>query len=202
FISLTQSSHSRETQYMRGYFILSLLVIGMAIWSCSRKQEQTADPAEQRKADSLEMIRKAEEEAQKRSRTADDIKLSKELAYDKQTLEEKYPYNGNTRHFQLDKIKEKLAFVENFQRTPATYVVLQNRKNKNREAPLVKNYHRNEYTLISDSLGTERYQATPLYAVGETEAPTIYGRDGALAKLRSSDTLAMVTVEGISFEGT
>lgn len=186
---------------MRGYFLLSLLVIGMGIWSCSRKQEQAADPAEQRKTDSLEMIRKAEEEAQKRPRTADDIKLSKDLAYDKHTLEETYPYNDTTRHFQLDKIKEKLAFIENFQRKPATYVVLQNRKNKNREAPLVKNYHRNEYTLISDSLGTERYQAAPLYAVGETDAPTIYGRDGALAKLQSSDTLDMVKLEGVSFEG-
>ncbi len=188
---------------MRIYFTLSLLITVVTIWSCNQNQQtETVDPAEQRRADSLEMVRKAEEEAQKRPRTADDIKLSKELTYDKHTLEETYPYNDTTRHFQLDKIKEKLAFVENFQRTPASYAVLQNRKNKNREAPLVKSYHRNEYKLISDSLGTERYQAAPLYVVGETEAPTIYGRDGALAKLLTSDTLDMVKLEGVSFEGT
>ena len=191
------------TQYMRVYFTLSLLIIGAITWSCNRNQQaETIDPAEQRKADSLEMVKKAEEEERKRPRTADDIKLSKELTYDKHTLEETYPYNDTTRRFQLDKIKENLAFVENFQRAPASYAVLQNHKNKNREAPLVKNYHRNEYTRISDSLGTERYQSAPLYAIGETDAPTIYGRDGALAKLLSSDTLDMVKLEGVSFEGT
>lgn len=191
------------TQYMRVYFTLSFLIFATTMWSCNRNQQiETTDPLAQRKADSLEMIRKAEEKERKRPRTADDIKLSKDFSYDKHTLEETYPYKDTTRQFQLDKIKEKLAYVENFQRTPASYAILQNRKNKNREAPLVKSYHRNEYKLISDSLGTERYQAAPLYVVGETEAPTIYGRDGALAKLRSSDTLAMVTVEGISFEGT
>lgn len=204
YISLGQQLIDKLlTRYMRVYFTLSLLFICAATWSCNRgHQPQRIDPVEQRRADSLEMVRKAEEEERKRPRTADDIKLSKELTYDKHTLEETYPYKDTTRHFQLDKIREKLAFVENFQRTPASYAVLQNRKNKNREAPLVKNYHRNEYKLISDSLGTERYQAAPLYVVGETEAPTIYGRDGALAKLLTSDTLDRVKLEGVSFEGT
>src|SRR5690606_8003328 len=166
------------TQYMRVYFTLSFLFFATTMWSCNRNQQiETTDPLAQRKADSLEMIRKAEEKERKRPRTADDIKLSKDFSYDKHTLEETYPNKDTTRQFQLDKIKEKLAYVENFQRTPASYVMLQNRKNKGREAPLVKIYHRNEYKLVSDALGTDRYQAAPLYVVGETEAPTIYGRD-------------------------
>lgn len=204
FISLAQSLISKlEAKYMKGYLTSSLLFLVLATWSCNRTQETpTEDPAEQRKADSLERIKQAEEEERKRPRTAADIKLSKDLTYDQHTLEETYPYNDTTRHFQLEKIKEKLAYVENFQRMPASYAVLQNHRNKNREAPLVKNYHRNEYTRISDSLGTERYQSAPLYAVGETDAPTIYGHDGALVKLLSSDTLDMVKLEGVSLEGT
>ncbi|GHE42141.1 L,D-transpeptidase [Sphingobacterium griseoflavum] len=187
---------------MKLYVKLILLTCCLAGASCNRQKEpKSSDPAEQRRLDSLETIKKAEEEARKKPRTADDIELDKDLAYDKHTLAESYPYKDTTRIFQLDKIKEKLAFVENFQRAPASYVVLQNRKNQNQEAPLVKSFHRNEYTRISDSLGTERYQSAPLFALGETDRPRIYGRDGTLAKLKSSDTLDMVQVEGVSFEG-
>lgn len=188
---------------------LSLKLIALscciACISCdqNKKAKQVGeDPAEQRRLDSLETIKKAEEEAKKKPKTAADIKLSKDLTYDKHTLEENYPYKDTSRVFQLEKIKEKLAYVENFQRAPASYAILQNHKNKNKEAPLVKNYHRNEYTRITDSLGNERYQSAPLYALGETDKPSIYGRDGSLVKLKSSDTLAMVQVEGVSFEGT
>lgn len=192
----------KRSRYMRLYFTLSVIITSAVIWSCNHNQPaETINPAEQRRADSLEAVRKAEEAEQQRPRTADDITLSKDLLYDQHSLEETYPYKDTIRRFQLNKIKEKLAFVENFQRYPTTYAVLQNRNNKNGESPLVKNFHRNEYTLVSDSLGTERYQAAPLYAKGETESPTIYGRDGALAKLQTSDTLDMVTLEGVSFEG-
>ncbi len=184
---------------------LILLTCCLASISCNQSKEAKKaadDPAEQRRLDSLETIKKAEEEAKKKPKTAADIKLSTNLAYDKHTLAETYPYKDTTRVFQMEKIKEKLAYVENFQRAPASYAILQNHKNKNKEAPLVKNYHRNEYTRITDSLGNERYQSAPLYALGETGKPSIYGRDGSLVKLRSSDTLAMVQVEGVSFEGT
>ena len=203
YISLVQSlNNKRLARFMRLYFTLSLLVFGIGISSCNRGQQlQSTDPIEQEKNDSLELVKKEEVEEKKRAKTAKDINLSKDLSYDKHTLDDTYPYKDTTRQFQLEKIKENLAIVENFQQGKASYVVFQNRKNKNREAPLVKNYHRNEYTLISDSLGTERYQAAPLYAVGETEKPTIYGRDGWIAKLLSSDTLDMVKVEGVSFEG-
>ena len=186
---------------MRKQFSVFLLLIGTALWSCNRQQQptKTIDPAAQQRADSLERVRQAEEAERTRPRTADDIQLDTALSYKEHTLAEEYPYQDTLRRFQMDKIKEKLAFIENFQRTPASYAILQNRNNSNGEAPLVKEFHRNEYTLVSDSLGTERYQAAPLYAVGDMESPTIYGRDGWLVKLRSSDTLDRVQIEGVSF---
>lgn len=187
---------------MSVYAKLTLFFSCVALVACNPKKETKTDDTAQRRRDSLETIRKAEEEARKRPRTAEDITLNKELAFDKHTLEETYPYKDTSRRFQLDKVKERLAFVENFQRTPATYGILQNHKNKNKEAPLVKKFHRNEYTRISDSLGTERYQSVPLYAVGEVDAPTLYGRDGSLVKLLSSDTVDFVKLEGVSFDGT
>src|SRR5690554_3465550 len=48
--------------------------------------------------------------------TAADIILKKELLYDKYSLEDSYAYKDTVRVFQWEKIKEKLAFVENFRR--------------------------------------------------------------------------------------
>src|SRR5690606_39841346 len=36
----------------------------------------------------------------------------------------------------------------------------------------------------------------------EVDAPTLYGRDGSLVKLLSSDTVDFVKLEGVSFDGT
>src|SRR5690606_41717335 len=81
--------------------------------------------------DSIIEAKKVEEIEKNRPRTKDDIVLKKELTFDKYTLEDTYPYKDTTRVFQWDKIKEKLAYVENFQREKITYAVLQNYKNKN-----------------------------------------------------------------------
>ena len=190
--------------FMRIRSTLSLIFSGALLWSCNAPQQDrpTVDPKAQQEADSIARVRQAEEAERMRPRTAEDIHLDKALTYDKHTLAESYPYRDTNRVFQLEKIKEKLAFVENFQRSKAHYAILQNRNNSHGEAPLVKSFHRNEYSLVSDSLGTERYQAAPLYTPGDLESPTIYGRDGWLAKLQSSDTLERVKVEGVSFEGT
>jgi len=188
---------------LRQQFAFSALIFGLVACQGGNSKNNSI---EQKKIDSLENVKRIqEEEAEKerqRPKTAADIKLTKELSYDKYTLDDQYEYEDTVRVFQLDKIKEKLAFIENFQRETATYAVLQNHKNKNGEAPLVKNYHRNAYTRISDSLETERYQSAPLYVVGETEQPTLYGPDGSLVKLLSSDTIPMVKIAGVSFEGT
>ncbi len=179
------------------YFIFTLILIG--VLSCKNDVSDTNNTSLAH--DSLKKPEK-EIKIEKKLITAADIVLKKELGYDKYTLEDQYPYKDTTRVFQWEKIKDKLAFIENFQSEKITYAILQNYKNQNREAPTVKKFVRNEYTRVTDTLGVERYQSAPLYVVGETDAPTIYGRDGSLVKLISSDTLDMVRVEGISFSGT
>jgi len=185
---------------MRVYFKLGLVLFSSVFLSCKDKtiEESFVDTRTQ---DSINELKKIKEPEQTRLRTAQDIILTKELTYDTYTLQDSYPYKDTIRVFQWTKIKEKLAFIENFQREKITYAILQNYKNMNREAPTVKNFVRNEYTRVSDTLGVERYQSAPLYIVGETDAPTLYGRDGSLVKLISSDTIDMVEIEGISFKG-
>lgn len=183
-------------------FKLFLPLVYLTILSCNNpKSGHNMEAMGQEKQDSLTLVKQAEEEKKRIPKTALDISLDQELTYDKHTLAESYPYEKKTRLFQMDKIKEQLAWIENFQKEKHTYAVIQNYKNKNREAPLVKNYHRNSYTRISDSLGTERYQSAPLYALDDHKTPVLYGRDGWLASLQSSDTLDMVRLNGISFEG-
>lgn len=185
---------------MRVYFKLGLVLFSSVFLSCKDKtiEESFVDTRAQ---DSINELKKIKEPEQTRLQTAQDIILTKELTYDTYTLQDSYPYKDTIRVFQWTKIKEKLAFIENFQREKITYAILQNYKNMNREAPTVKNFVRNEYTRVSDTLGVERYQSAPLYIVGETDAPTLYGRDGSLVKLISSDTIDMVEIEGISFKG-
>lgn len=185
-------------------FFIGLLITLSIVASCqdsNTTSDEPLSPEEQRALDSLERVRQAEEAERQRPRTAADITLEKDLAYDKHTLEDTYPYNDTTREFQWEKIKEKIAYVENFQRTPHHYAVIQNHRNKNREAPLVEKWNRNAYKRVSDTLGTERWQSVPLYQVGQHETPILYGRDGSLVSLQNSDTLDMVRVDGLSFEG-
>lgn len=184
--------------------ILFVLFIAHFILSCNSSNNQNiAEDAQKAKQDSLEKVRKEQEEAaRKKPITSADIKLKKDLQYDKYTLEDKYEYKDTFRVYQWEKIKERLAYIENFQREPNLYGLVSNYRNKNGEAPTVANYKRNAYKRVSDTLGTERYQSAPLYAAGETKLPSIYGRDGSLVKILSSDTIDMVRVKGLSnFEG-
>lgn len=184
--------------------IFLLLTGSMVLLSCvNNSKPSTQEKAEQQKQDSLEKVRKEQEEAEKqRPRTVADIKLKKELKYDRYTLDDTYKYKDTVRQFQWEKIKEKLAQIENLQRGNNFYAIVSNYKNKNGEAPTVPNYKRNAYKRVSDTLGTERYQSAPLYEVGNDKHPVIYGRDGSLVKLLSSDTLKMVKVQGLTnFEG-
>src|SRR5690606_8550538 len=109
---------------MKNYFFWSLLFALLIVASC-KNSSKTTSAAEKRKQDSIERVKKAQEEAERaereRPRTAADIKLEKDLQYDKHSLEETYPYKDTTRQFQIEKIKEKLAFIENFQRAPHQY---------------------------------------------------------------------------------
>ena len=112
----------------------------------------------------------------------EDIRLDKELLYDKHTLEDTYPYKDTTRHFQWEKIKERLALLENIRKKPAQWCILQNYKNRNGEAPLVKNFKRDAYKRIADTLGVERYQGIPLFLTDDTLTAKRYGLDGLLTR--------------------
>lgn len=119
--------------------------------------------------------------------TADDVTLIKELLYDQHTLEDTYPYKDTVRSFKWDEIRESLAYIENMQADTARWVVLQNYKNQNKEAPLVRKFVRNAYRRVSDTLGLERYQSVPLYLPTDTLVPERYGRDGTVARLRGEE---------------
>ncbi|MCL1937542.1 MAG: L,D-transpeptidase [Candidatus Azobacteroides sp.] len=114
--------------------------------------------------------------------TPSGIQIEKNLLYDKYTLTDIYPYKDTIRLFQWDKIRERLLFLDSIQWKPATWAVLQNYRNKNGEAPLVKKYYRNEYGNIADTLGVERYQSVPLFYPHDTLVGERYGKDGTLVQ--------------------
>lgn len=122
--------------------------------------------------------------------SAEQIEIKKDLLYDKYTLEDTYPYKDTTRSFQWDKIKERLALLENIQQTPSQWGILQNYKNRNGEAPLVRHYKRNAYKRIADTLGIERYQSVPLYLLTDTLVPERYGEDGSLVRFLLTERIS------------
>ncbi|MDU1904017.1 MAG: L,D-transpeptidase [Dysgonomonas sp.] len=130
---------------------------------------------------------------------AADIIIEKELLFDKYTLEDTYPYKDTTREFQWEKIRKGLAHLVNIQENHPHWAILQNYKNKNGEAPLVKKYKRNVYKRIADTLGVERYQSVPLYLPGDS-VPERYGRDGSPVKYLG-DSADYIKVETVTFEG-
>ncbi len=115
-----------------------------------------------------------------------DITLSKNLEYDKYTLDDVYPYRDTTRSFKWETIKQHLADIENMQSDKMRWAVMTNYKNRNGEAPLVKTFVRNEYTRVSDTLGVERYQSVPVYELTDTVTPLRYGRDGSIVWLNDT----------------
>lgn len=128
------------------------------------------------------------------------VKIKKEYLYDNHSLGDTYPYKDTVRVFQWTKIKRHLARIDSLQSHPQRWGVLQNYKNRNGEAPLVKNFHRNAYRRISDSLEVERYQSVPLYSDRDSLAPELYGRDGSLVKVIDTDSV-FVKIIGVSFDG-
>lgn len=153
----------------------------MIFAGCNRRQEQPVPPVVQVQqplpADTVEAAPVFEE----KPLTADHITLTKDLLYDQHTLEDTYPYKDTVRSFKWDVICNCLAYIENMQRDTVRWVVLQNYKNLNREAPLVRRFVRDAYRRVADTLGVERYQSVPLYLPADTLVPERYGRDGTLA---------------------
>ena len=72
--------------------------------------------------------------------------------------------------------------LENIRQKPSQWCILQNYKNRNGEAPLVKNFKRDAYKRVADTLGVERYQGVPLYELNDTLTPVRYGLDGLLTR--------------------
>ena len=110
--------------------------------------------------------------------SASEIKLTKEFLFDKYLLEDEYPYKDTVRTMKWSVIRQSLAFIENIQAEPREWGVLQNYRNANREAPLVRRFVRNAYRRVADTLGVERFQSVPLYLLTDTITPERYGRDG------------------------
>jgi len=132
--------------------------------------------------------------------TRDMIIVEKDLSYDQHTINDTYPYKDTTRVFQWDKIKDRLFFLDSIQQIPATWAVLQNYKNLNKEAPLVRNWTRNDYKRVADMNGVERYQSIPLFLPNDVDTAEIYGRDGSLVKF-IKDTADYIKVSTVQFEG-
>lgn len=115
------------------------------------------------------------------------VQIEKALLYDKYTLQDTYPYKDSTRQFQWDKINSYLTLIDTVQSTPSTWGILQNYKNLNGQAPLVKNHQQNAYKRVADAFGVERYQGVPLYNISDLTTPERYGQDGDLVQVLSME---------------
>lgn len=133
----------------------------------------------------------------------DSIIIEKALVFEKYTMEDVYPYKDTTRVFQWDKIRKSLALIDSIQQEQNSWGILQNYRNKNGEAVLVRNYKRNAYKRIADSLGVERYQSVPLFLPTDSLVAECYGRDGSLVKFLGnvSDTSRFLKVETVHSKG-
>jgi hypothetical protein len=181
------------------YTLTTLLLFLLLMLQTGCKPGDSGDSLEPDR--SLEVIDSIPPEREKREWTGADIQLKKELEYEQYTLDDEYPYKDTIRRFQWEKIKEKIAYIENAVAEGGNWGVLSNYKNMNRESPTIGGFVRNEYGRVSDQFGTERYQSAPLYSVEDVEELMRYGRDGWLVKIPYSDTTEMVRVQGVSFEG-
>lgn len=181
----------------KGLALFPILFL-LTVCSCTGKKESSSEPSAQ---DSTE-VKKEEKKDIRKKLTADDITIKKEFTYDKYTLEDSYPYKDTTRIFQWNKIKERLAYLENIQQEPAQWAILQNYRNNNGEAPLIKSWKRNAYKRVADTLGVERYQSVPLFSLSDTITGERYGRDGTLIKVIENDSLSdFVKAETMGMEG-
>ena len=156
--------------------VVFLILSVFAFISCSQRGAPVAESDDAFTADSLAVAAALAREPE--PVTAAQVTLEKELTYDQHTLQESYPYNDTVRRFQWDKVREQLASLENIQNERYFWGVLQNYKNQNQEAPLVREFSRNAYNRVADTYGVERYQSVPLYALDDTVTAERYGRDG------------------------
>jgi len=151
--------------------------LGVAIFlSCGQGRGGVQINAEN-EVNEPEEVRKEPEK--KFSRT--DIVIEKDFLYDQHTLADTFPYKDTVRIFQFDKMRDRLFLLDSIQQTVSRWGVLQNRKNKNGESPLVKEWVRNAYKNVSDMYDVQRYQSVALFVPGDS-VPERYGHDGSLVK--------------------
>lgn len=174
---------------------LILLISLVTFNSCDQKGKE-APLTNAQSEDSLKV-----EEPKAISFDPEKIEIEKAFLYNEHTLEDSYPYKDTVRVFQWDKIRKRLALLDSIESVPASWAILQNYKNKNGEAPLVKVYKRDAYKRVSDTLGVERYQSVPLFLPNDSAIAEIYGRDGSLVKLLKNDSIGLVKISTISMEG-
>ena len=170
---------------MRITIVTLALVWTLFVGACSAKGDNQTATLEATEATVPDSTTAPRAEAP-RQLSATDIQLTQMLDYNEHTLDDTYPYKDTTRSFQWDKIKEKLALVENMQASPERWLVFQNYRNQNGEAPTVKDYVRDEYKRVADRNGVARYQSAPLYTLTDTTTVVLYARDGWLAHLTDS----------------
>lgn len=181
---------------MKTKFAALLIIYIYVLSACSPKTEQPKAVAAPVK-DSIDIQKEEPKEI-----TPNDIVIEKELLYDKYTLEDIYPYKDTTRIFQWDKIKERLAHLENVQMVHDKWGILQNYRNGNGEAPLIKKWKRNEYKRVADTLGVERYQSVPLFLPEDSITGERYGRDGALVKIAHQDSTSnFIKIKTTEYDG-
>lgn len=174
----------------------TLLVITILILNSCRQKNVDPQPTDPPSQDTVAVKDKDE------TKKTDTVTVEKELLYDKYTLEDTYPYKDTTRRFQWEKIKAGLKTIDSMQIEHSSWGILQNYRNNNGEAPLVKEYHRNVYKRISDNYDVERYQSVPLYSLQDTVVPERYGRDGSLVKLiKGTDSTKFEKIETVYFPG-
>ena len=144
---------------MRRVILLTALFIGLCSAGCG-KQELEEPPAGTRNvqtADSAMACRPAS----KRKVTADDIKITKELLFDRYTPEKDvYPYGDTVRSFKWKTIRQCLAFIENMQQEKVHWAVFRNYKNQNGEAPVVRRFVRNAYRVPRHTCFTRSIRRT------------------------------------------
>lgn len=180
--------------------LLPILLTLVFSSSCSSGPQKEPEKAVNSPYHTLE-YRGSEEQTVPRTEPVN-IVIEKDLAYDKYTLDDTYPYKDTVREFQWKKIEELLHKIETAQQHPSQWGILQNRQNRNGLAPLARNVKRNAYNNMEDPFGVERYQSVPLYLVDDLSMPERYGNDGSLVRiLEEPDSSDFVKVEAIYIGG-
>lgn len=165
------------------YYIL-LTVIAFFELGCSDGKKLNTDTVETAPVDSIPAEAPAPKE--RTPLKGGDIQIEKAFEFDKYLLEDSYAYKDTTRQIKWPIICDSLAVIENSMQRTERWGVIQNYKNMNGEAKLIKTWHRNEYKLVTDSLGVSRYQSIPLFLPIDSVTPRRYGRDGTPIHLLDS----------------